>query len=352
MAWTRCLIAALALAAFALTGCGGSSASSIVPEAQAAVVDSCPAGDATGQLQGALDAGREVVLPACTFTVTSLRVSKPTRIRCASADTDGTVIRFSGNEGLVVDPGVVVNIATGGWNKRGYWFEMTNCRIEPTVKGGGKHPFVMRVRPGFFISTSYVGHNHFGGAGAQGIYLDNTAGNVDGIFTTTFDHNFIENGVLGVNIGDSVHFIDNIVPDGAQKLGLPGYDLSWVDGAAESAIVRGNITTAAGCIVVRKGQGLKLDHVWCESAGTPAGEQGVITLKNCLECTIFETRIQAFGQAPYALASDGSAVLNVLSNKLNKGAQGHALFTNSREPSLLLNRFDGGRSGVVVGLLP
>lgn len=346
----RCVLTLLLALASALfvAGCGGAGSTSIIPEAQATtVISNCPSGDATAQLQAGLDTANELILPDCKFAITTLKAWRPVKIRGAGAGVDGTVIRFSGDEGLVVDPNVVVNIATGGWNKRGYWFEMTGVRIEPTAKGGGKHPFVMRVRPGFFISTSYVAHNHFGGAGAQGVYLDNTAGNVDGIFTTTFEHNFIENGVLGVNIGDSVHFLDNVVPDGAQKVGTPGFDLSWVAGAAESTITRGNITTAAGCIVVRNGMGVRIEHVWCESAGAPKDEQGTITLKNCEECIVRDSRIQTFGTAPYALALVGGAV-EVSSTKFNKGAQGHILSSNCRDCGLTgLNRFDGGRTGVL-----
>lgn len=342
-----------------LVGCGGGSASpGVIPEAQAAVVvDTCPAGDEaaqTAQLQSILDTAKEVVLPACTFNVSTLRAWRPVSIRGAGAQVDGTVIRYSSAEGVVVDPNVVVSIAAGGgaekgWNKRGYWFSMTGVRIEPSVRGGGKHPFVMRVRPGFFISTSYVAHNHFGGSGAQGIYLDNTANLQDGIFTTTFEHNFIENGVLGVNIGDSVHFIDNVVPDGALKVGTPGYDLSWVAGAAESEITRGNITTSAGCILIRSAQGLTLNHVWCESPGAPPGEQGAITLKNCLECTVRDSRIQTFGTAPYALALDRTETTEIASNKFNKGTQGHILVTGRDNKLTGLNRFDGGLTGILTG---
>lgn len=341
--------AALLAVAVLLVGCGGSSSGPIATAQAAVVVDTCPSGDATAQLQSVLDTAKEIVLPACTFNVSTLRAWRPVSIRGAGAQVDGTVIRFSGDEGLVVDPNVVVNIATGGWNKRGYWFSMTGVRIEPTAPGGGRHPFVMRVRSGFFISTSYVGHSHFGGAGAQGIYLDNTAGNTNGIFTTTFEHNFIENGVLGVNIGDSVHFIDNVVPDGAQKAGTPGFDLSWVEGAAESEITRNNITTAAGCVLVRKGLGLLLSHVWCESPG--AAIEGAITLKNCEECAIRDSRVQTFGAAAYALVLQGGSV-EVASNKFNKGTQGHVLASGCRDCVLAgVNRFDGARQGQVTGLV-
>lgn len=346
-----------------LVGCGGGSASpGVIPEAQAAVVvDTCPAGDEaaqTAQLQSILDTAKEVVLPACTFNVSTLRAWRPVSIRGAGAQVDGTVIRYSSAEGVVVDPNVVVSIAAGGgaekgWNKRGYWFSMTGVRIEPSVRGGGKHPFVMRVRPGFFISTSYVAHNHFGGSGAQGIYLDNTANLQDGIFTTTFEHNFIENGVLGVNIGDSVHFIDNVVPDGANKPGLPGFDLSYVQGAAETALVRNNVTTSGGCVIVRNGIGLVLEHNWCEpSSAPPSSLQGVITLMNCSECAVRDTRVQTLGSAvPYALVIDGGNGIALDSNKFNTGRLGHIAFVNGTYDNLLigLNRYDGSPKGRLIG---
>lgn len=350
-------IVLLSLFLAACGGGGGAAAPSVIPEAQAATVDGCPTGDEaaqTAQLQAVLDSARgSVTLPACTFNVKTLRVSKPMRISCAGANVDGTVIKYSGDEGLVVDPAVVVNIATGGWDKRGFWYDMTDCRIQPQIKGGGKHDFVMRVRPGFFISSSYIARNHFGGAGAQGVYLDNSAGNLDGIFTTTFEKNFIENGVLAVNIGDSVHFIDNVVPDGANKPGLPGFDLSFVQGAAETALVRNNVTTSGGCVLVRNGIGLVLAHNWCEPSSTPpASVQGVITLMNCSECAVRDTRVQTLGSAvPYALVIDGGNGIALDSNKFNTGRLGHIAFVNGTYDNLLvgLNRYDGSPKGRLTG---
>ena len=346
-------------AALHLVGCGGGSASpGVIPEAQAAVVvDSCPIGDEvaqTAQLQAVLDSAKgNVVLPACVFTVKTLRVSRPMRITCAGANVDGTVIRFSGDEGLVVDPAVVVNIATGGWNKRGFWFDMEHCRIEPTIKGGGTHSFVMRVRPGFFISSSSVRHNHFGGAGAQGLFLDNVECNTDGIFTSTFAGNFIESGVLVKCGGDSLHFVDNVVPDGANKPGLPGFDMSFVPGAAESSLVRNNVTTSGGCVLVRNGIGLVLEHNWCEpSSPPPDSVQGVITLKNCSECAVRDTRVQTLGSAvPYALVIDGGNGIALDSNKFNTGRLGHIAFVNGAYDNLLvgLNRYDGSPKGRLTG---
>ena len=345
----RLFLVSLILLLAACGGGGGTLVAVPLPEAQAATIDGCPTGDATAQVQALIDGGH-AVLPPCVFNVTTLRVSKPTNIHCAGSDVDGTVIHYTADEGLVVDPTVVVNIPTGGWNKRGFWFKMTDCRIEPATKGGGKHDVVWRVRPGFFISSSHMSGNHLGGAGAQGLFLDNVECNPDGIFTSTFSGNFIENGVLVKCGGDSLQFIDNIVPQGANAPGLPGYDLSFVPGAAESSIVRGNITGSGGCIVVRNATGLVLDHVWCESAGVLSGQTALITLANCRECSVIRTRIQTLGgAAPYALALDGSTLVDLDSNKLNAGTQGHISLNNSTAKLAGLNRFDGGTVGKITG---
>jgi hypothetical protein len=332
-----------------LAGCGGSGGgSSVIPEAQAVTVDSCPTGDATAQLQAIFDEAKgpvDVTLPACTFNVSTVQVSKPATITCASPAVGGTVIRYTADEGVVVDPNVVVSVAAGGWNKRGYWFSIEKCRIEPATQGGGKHDLVLRARPGFFISSSRIENNHFGGSGEQGLLMENQ-GNANGIFSTRIVGNFIEGGVKGVLLGDSVQFMDNVVPDraGLSGRGTPGFDLSFVVGAAESNLIRNNITTSGGCILIRNGTGLGILNNWCETAGAPTdGSLGLINLALCSECTIRDNRVQTLGgDAQYALALDGSTLTVIDSNKFTSGTAGNIAITNGSSAKLVgLNRCGG-----------
>lgn len=331
-----------------IAACGGGAGTVLdraIPDAHAAdPVSGCPIGDATDRFQAMVDSAKNgrLDVPACTFNLSrTITIRDPLRIVCSNPTVNGTIFSSSADEAMVMDPGVRISVLLG-WEKRGWEASVENCRFQPVVSGGGRHGLVWRVRTGYFISSSSIKNNHFGGFSRQGLYLDNSAGNLDGIFTTTVEKNFIENGVLGVNLGDSVHFIDNVVPDGVNKPGLPGFDLSFVPGAAESALIRNNVTTSGGCFLIRNGTGIGLLHNWCESAGAGASV-GLLQLNNCAECTVRDNRVQTLGgNAPYALAINGGELNVIDSNKFNVGKAGHISFANTKQNRLTgLNRFIG-----------
>jgi hypothetical protein len=341
-----------------LGACGGGS-STPLPEAKAAAVETCPAGDATAQLQGMVDTAKGVLeLPACVFNVSApIVVSKPLRIVGASAGVDGTIIRTTAEEGVVIDPAMRIAVTLGP-NKRGWWGSVENLRIEPAVNGAGQHALVIRIRAGFFVSTWMVDRVHLGDFGGAGLYLDNSAANTDGIFTGTVRRSFIENGIKGDRIGDSVTIEGNSITNGPSRFsgpGLVGVDISTVPGAAESTIKDNNITTGGGCVWIRNGTGIGVLNNWCETAGAPASGGGLIHLANCSECTVRDNRVQTLGgAAQFAVVIDGGQLNAIDSNKLTAGKTGHIAFVNGATQNRLLglNRFTGGGdvlSGRIVG---
>jgi len=338
---------ALLLLPLVLAACGGGSSRSPIPEAQAEPVSACPQDDATAQLQGMVDAAKGVLqLPACVFNTSApIVIAKPLRLVGAGATVDGTIIRSTADEAVVIDPAVRISVAMAP-NKRGWWGSVEQLRIEPAMQGAGKHALVVRVRTGFFVNNWLVDRVHLGDFGEQGLLLDNSVGNRDGIFTGLVQRSFIENGVKAVLIGDSVSFIGNVVTNGPSRFsqaGLVGFDISTVSGAAESMIERNNITTGGGCVLVRNGTGIGVLHNWCESA-TAGAAAGLIHLTDCRDCTVRDNRVQTLGgTAPYALALDNSHLTVIESNKLNAGKEGHLLLTNGASSNKLagLNRFLG-----------
>lgn len=352
----RILLLTLALV---VAGCGGGSTSapSVIPAAEAAPADGCPTGDATAQLQAMIDGAKgSLQLPACVFnTSAALVISKPLRLVGASATVDGTIIRTSADEGVVIDPAVRISVAMAP-NKRGWWGSVENLRIEPAVQGAGKHALVLRVRTGFFVNNWMVDRVHLGDFGDAGLYLDNSAGNVDGIFTGVVRRSFIENGIRGERIGDSVHIEGNVLTNGPSrfsKAGLPGVDISLVPGAAEVVIRDNNITTGGGCVRVRNGIGVGVLGNWCESASA-GSTSGLLHLKDCAECTVRDNRVQTLsGDAPFALVIDGGELTVIDSNKFTAGRDGHISLVSTKANKLVgLNRFVGGGdvlTGMVVG---
>lgn len=353
------LLSVLVLAVGLLAGCGGGSGapSSVIPEAQAAAADGCPTGDATAQLQAMIDSAKgSLQLPACVFTTSApLVISKPLRLVGASATVDGTIIRTTASEGVVIDPAVRISVAMAP-NKRGWWGSVENLRIEPAVQGAGKHALVLRVRTGFFVNNWLIDRVHLGDFGEAGLYLDNSAANVDGIFTGLVRRSFIENGIRGDLVGDSVHIEGNVLTNGPSrfsKAGLPGVDISLVPGAAEVVIRDNNITTGGGCVLVRNGIGVGVLSNWCESASS-GSTSGLLYLKDCAECTVRDNRVQTLtGDAPFALVIDGGELTAIDSNKFTAGREGHVALLNTKSNRLIgLNRFVGGGdvlTGKVVG---
>ncbi|WP_343625357.1 hypothetical protein [Roseateles puraquae] len=350
---------ALLILPILLAACGGGgSPPAVIPEAQAAEPPSaCPAGDATAQLQSMVDTAKGVLeLPACVFNTSApILISKPLRLVGAAATVNGTIIRSSADEAVVIDPAVRVAVAVGGWNQRGFWAAVENLRIEPTASGGGKHALVLRVRPGFFISSWLVDRVHLGDFGEQGLLLENPGAQGDGIFTGQVSRSYIENGVKGTLIGDSVWFYRNSVTNGPSRFskpGLVGFDISLVAGAAETVIEQNNITTTGGCVLVRSGIGIGVLHNWCETSGAPAVGQGLIQLNDCQECTVRDNRVQTMsGAAAFALAFSGGGFNVVESNKLTTGKEGHISFAGGAHDNALagLNRYDNTRTGKISG---
>lgn len=351
------------VAACHLAGCGGGSVPAVIPTAEAAPVEVCPKGDAIVQLQAMVDSAKDFLqLPACEFNTSApLVISKPLRLVGSSATVNGTIIRTTADDGVVIDPAVRISVAMAP-NKRGWWGSVENLRIEPAVQGAGKHALVVRVRAGFFVSSWMIDRVHLGDFGDAGLYLDNSAANLDGIFTGLVRRSFIENGIRGELIGDSVVIEGNVITNGPSrfsKAGLPGVNVSLISGAAEVVIRENNITTGGGCVVVRGGIGVGLLGNWCESASAGT-TNGLLYLKDCAECTVRDNRVQTLtGDAPYALVIDGGELIAIDSNKFTAGKQGHIALLNTKLNRLVgLNRFVGGGdvltgqiSGASAGLL-
>lgn len=341
-----------------LTACGGGGATpSPIPEARAAEpVTACPVGDATEQLQAMVDSAKgELKLPACVFNVSqTIVIRKPLDFVGSGANVNGTIIRSSAKVGILLEPDVTISVADCGPSCRGWWGYFSAFRVEPVTVGQGGpdgHAMVWRIGKGRFVSMSDVYRVYLGDFGGQALLLDNGAANANGFFTSAVSRSWIENGMRGVLIGDSMTFAGNVIPDGRSRpgQGLPGIDISVVPGAAEIVLRENNITTTGGCVLVRNGIGIGVLNNWCEGASNAPGS---IQLIDCSECTARDNRVQtAGGDAPYALVIDGGSANVIDSNKLGAGKLGHIALLNGAHDNKLagLNRFDGGLTGKITG---
>lgn len=325
-------------AASTAAGCGGGGTATI----QAAPPPPASQDD-TAMLQARLDAGQE--LPEGEFnTSASLFVTHTNNVR--GAGTTATVIRSSAAEPLVVQPTAL--------RKKGFWLSISDLSIEPAVARQGKSALVFRTLPDAPIYQWTIERVFMGDFGGPGLLLDNTSG--AGIFSGLVEKCWVANGVKGVEIGDSVRFVNNSITDGydlrtLKSGGLPGFDLSFAPGTAKSLIVGNNITTSGGGILVRNGVGLGILNNWIEHPGVGSYDipyvspNGQIHLIGGDSCAIRDNRTQPLGKdAPYAIVIDGGHWHVIDSNELNLCKAGHIAFINGAKENRLtgFNKFFGG----------
>ncbi len=327
-----------ALAASVLIACGGGAPSLPIPEAQASAPDTgCPTGDATKQLQGMIDkAEGDFRPPPCPFYVSeTIVIRKPLFVSGAGATVKGTRIISSAKVGVLVEPDITISVADCGPSCRGWWATFENFRIEPAKVGQGGpggHAMVLRIAPGRFISTTTIDRVYFGDFGGQGLVFDNSAGNKDGFFTTTVRRSWIENGVKGVLVGDSITFEDNVLPDGVSLRpvgGFPCFDLTTVPGSRQVHINRNSCTTSGGGVVIRNASQVTITNNWFEHPsvyGSPyKGGPGLLHLINVSGSTITNnTTNLGNSNAKYALLIEGGADNYVgPMNDWSLGSEGH-----------------------------
>jgi len=300
-------------------------------------------------------------LPACTFDVSgTLVISKP--ITLIGSGTRATVIRSSAPIGVLVQPAAAIS--------QGWWVDISRLRIEPKTVGQGQSALVLRSTASTFISQASLDRIYLGDFGGQGLVLDNSAANPNGIFSVKVLHSWISNGVKGIKIGDNIAFTGNTLTDGlskrANKAGaLPGFDLTMVPGARGPFLFFNSISTSGGGIVADGTNGLKAIGNFFEYQGfygVPFETQvaGLVQISNSHSVSFRDNVFNPQNSgARFSLALNNVSLSVLDSNEFSgPGAEGDIAFigTSARNKLTGLNVFQGDTNGKILnaatGLAP
>lgn len=189
----------------------------------------------------------------------------------------------------------------------------------------------------------------FGGAG---LVFDNSIAKGDGFFNGVVRECYIEDGLKGILIGDSITLVDTIVT------GKNNVTVSQVPGARQFQIRGGQITTQNGFLVATDMGGMRIEDVWFEHPSylsqPPAGTTGILITRgnhNAMTgCTFNVGDPNSVGYVPFAqtIALSNTAFTRILDNEfMNRGnadIYGTALTNNT----VIRDSYYAGRPPVVV----
>lgn len=182
--------------------------------------------------------------------------------------------------------------------------------INPTTAGNGRYSLYIGLQTGAFFSNFSIERVQFGQFGTAGIVLDNSAGNTNGFFTGTIRRCYINNGILGVNVGDSIDIEENTITAGPSGTAC-GITLTGLSGARQYVIKDNNITARGGSINLTQCDQAHIinnqcEHGWFLGSGTYTGPvDSQVYLNNCYLPTIVGNTINPFCSFNY-LTSNGT----------------------------------------------
>jgi hypothetical protein len=156
-------------------------------------------------------------------------------------------------------------------NEGGYFFR--DFAVRAQTPGEGRDAIrVETTGTGSVFFNGLFENLQFGHLGGHSISLLNTGANADGgIVSTTVRHNWLQDGISAVSVGDSNRFLYNNFR-GTNR----GLDISFVTGAGDMQFV-GNNMTADGGVKISGGVGLNIHGNFMElyKAGA-AGSSGAV----------------------------------------------------------------------------
>lgn len=184
-----------------------------------------------------------------------------------------------------------------------------------------------------FMADALIHRMYLNGVEGVGLHLDNSIGNVDGIFTTTVMLCEVANGIRGSKIGDSNRMLWN-------KVYGRNCSIYWegVPGARGSQIMGNNLTGTGGSWALLFAEGVEVSWNQCEHPGYASGYTGQFDscayVHSCFMIVVHDNVINpnngaatapvSPGMANQALAIDGDSTdIVVWGNDINKGVVSH-----------------------------
>lgn len=199
------------------------------------IVDDYAAFQALINLAQTLEVG--LYIPADSYRVTQdLTITRRLHMYGDTGDTS-RIVRSGAGKGLVIRPPADRTSNT--------FYHLHHFGVYPEVDGQGTYGIDVILDENAYFSNWEIDHIRIGDFGSYGIHFNNDVLNVDGFFTGTIRRCWIQNGINGGYMGDSLNFIENTVT--GKNV---GFLLSQNPGATQFVIEKNNITCNAGAIAL------------------------------------------------------------------------------------------------------
>ena len=181
--------------------------------------------------------GTDLYVPSGNYRVTQdLTVTRRLHMYGDNSQTS-RIIRSGSGKGLVIKP------PTDRTSNTFYHFH--HFGIYPEVNGTGTYGMDIIIETNAYFSNWEIDHIEIGDFGSYGLHFNNDALNVDGFFTGTLRRCWIQNGINGGYMGDSLNFLENTIT--GKNVGIL---FSQNAGATQLMIRENNITCNAGAITL------------------------------------------------------------------------------------------------------
>lgn len=212
--------------------------------------------------------------------------------------------------------------------KSRFW-KWEGISIIPDVAKTVNYAMQITLPTGSFMSNFDITDMEFGDFG-RGLYLDNSAANTDGFFTGVINRCWIQNGLLGSVVGDSMTIRDNTITGNNC-----GIEIIGIAGARQMIIRNNNITTRGGAIALILVDQAKIEHNQIEHPGYLGNYTGIygaqVYLASCFKTTLYGNTINpnngAAIYAPGTIVCDGTTSHTVIDdNDIQQGSVFHYIF--------------------------
>lgn len=170
-------------------------------------------------------------------------------------------------------------------------FVLKDISIYPESGTPGRYPLHIEAQSGSYIHEFRVSNVHLGHLGAAAsIYLNNTAGNANGIFTSTIDKCILEDGIKGVLVGDTI----DVGPGNNIRGNNYAVDSTFASGVTTFNIIGNNITSDKGIhlnAIVKPNIAFNIIELFRSGASTPGSNGACIDLEGVQGATINDNHI-------------------------------------------------------------
>lgn len=281
----------------------------------------------------------------CTSTILQ---TKRLRVLGVGKHNCGIIYTGAAEAWLATVPFAAAGFTNNGWT----WDHFT---IKPAVDGSGTYGLRIKLQAAgggsvSFFADGRVSNMYLGDFGLEGLYLDNSVGNVDGFFTSQFEYNSITNGLRGVNLGDSLTVAHNKIFGR-----LCGLNISGVAGARQLILNDNNVTTSGGAVALQGVEEPTLIDNQLEHPGYLSGYTGTfgafVLLFNCYKPLVTGNTINPDNGAASAPSNPGLVATSIAltgttvdavidQNDINKGAIDHINVNNSAVARTTIGEFN------------